>query len=164
MYRIDRAIFPKDLEVVLDLYREYIESTTVDLSFQNNASDFEYLAEKYSDDHSQIFLLWKEDKPVGCAAFRKVDDNVCEMKRVYIRPIARGDKQGALLVERVLMEAASAGFEKMCLDVLPEFKKALALYRSFGFSDHEPITNNPIAGTQFLGLDLEPFHRERCPS
>jgi ribosomal protein S18 acetylase RimI-like enzyme len=81
------------------------------------------------------------------------------MKRVYIRPSARGNNQGAKLVDRVLQEAVINGYKKICLDVLPEFKAALKLYRSYGFIEHPPITNNPVPGTHFLGLDLERYNQ-----
>lgn len=158
MYTVARATFPTDLNAVLDLYREYIASTSVDLAFQGNDEEFNNLSEKYSSDESKIFLATINKKPVGCAAFRKVDDNTCEMKRVYVRPTARGSKLGAKLVERVLQEATESGYKKICLDVLPEFKAALALYQSYGFVQHPPVTNNPVPGTQFLGLDLERYN------
>ncbi len=159
MYHIERALFPEDLEAVLTLYREYIASTSVDLSFQGNDREFQYLAEKYSVPDSKIFLAKHDKTPVGCAAFRKVDERICEMKRVYVRPGARGARLGARLVERVLQEAARSGYQKICLDVLPEFRAALALYLSFGFTPHPPITHNPVPGTRFLGLNLAEYQK-----
>lgn len=159
MFEIVRAVFPDDLEDVLDLYREYVSTTSVDLSFQGNDEEFNQLAKKYSSEESKIFLLKKEGEPVGCAAFRRLDDDVCEMKRVYIRPVARGSNQGANLVERVLREATISGYKKICLDVLPEFKTALKLYRAYGFVEHPPVTDNPVRGTQFLGLDLKQYNQ-----
>lgn len=154
MYRIEKAIFPRDLKAVLDIYREYVESTTVDLGFQENEKEFVCLAEKYSSNESQIYLAYMVDQVVGCAAFRKVNDDMCEMKRVYVRPVARGKKVGAKLVRRIIEESRSMGFKTICLDVLPEFQTALKLYKSYGFTAHEPITHNPVPGTEFLGLDL----------
>ncbi|BBB26323.1 GNAT family N-acetyltransferase [Amphritea japonica] len=149
MFKVVRAVFPDDLKEVLDLYREYIASTSVDLSFQDNDQEFTHLPEKYSSEESKIFLVKKGRKSVGCAAFRRLDESVCEMKRVYIQPSARGHKLGNKLVDRVLQEAVLSGYKKICLDVLPEFKAALKLYRSYGFVEHPPITNNPISGTSF---------------
>lgn len=154
MIEIKLAKFPKDLTGVIDIYKEYINSTVADLAFQNNEEDFKNLSKTYSTKKSKIFLAYKDNFIVGCAAFREVDGEICEMKRVYVRPTARGEKLGAKLVEKVLHEAKRSGYKKICLDVLPEFKTALALYKSYGFTDHEPITHNPIPNTKFLGLDL----------
>lgn len=155
MFDVVRAVFPDDLKEVLDLYHEYVNSTSADLSFQGNDEEFNQLPEKYSCAESKIFLLRKNCKPVGCAAFRQLDATTCEMKRVYIRPSARGSNMGAKLVDRVLQEAILSGYNKMCLDVLPEFKTALKLYKSYGFIEHPPVTNNPVPGTHFLGLNLD---------
>ncbi|HHX35425.1 MAG TPA: GNAT family N-acetyltransferase [Gammaproteobacteria bacterium] len=157
MFEVVRAVFPDDLKDVLDLYCEYIDSTSVDLSFQGNDQEFNQLPEKYSSEESKIFLLKKDNKPVGCAAFRKLDEITCEMKRVYIQPSARGNNLGAKLVDKVLQEAVVSGYKKICLDVLPEFKTALKLYKSYGFVEHPPVTNNPVPGTHFLGLNLEQY-------
>ncbi|SEO49042.1 GNAT family N-acetyltransferase [Vreelandella aquamarina] len=159
MFEIARAVFPDDLEDVLDLYREYVSSTSVDLSFQDNDKEFNQLPEKYSSEESKIFLLRKDGKAVGCAAFRRLNDAICEMKRVYVRPSTRGSNQGAKLVDKVLEEAVISGYKKICLDVLPEFKTALKLYKSYGFVEHPPVTNNPVPGTHFLGLDLEQYNQ-----
>ncbi|MDY0250870.1 MAG: GNAT family N-acetyltransferase [Pseudomonas sp.] len=158
MFEVVRAVFPDDLEDVLDLYREYVNSTSVDLSFQGNDQEFNQLPEKYSAEGSKIFLLKQDSKPMGCAAFRRLDETVCEMKRVYLRPSVRGRNLGAKLVDRVLQEAVISGYKTICLDVLPEFKAALELYRSYGFVEHPPVTNNPVPGTHFLGLNLEQYH------
>lgn len=160
MFEVERAVFPDDLKDVLDLYHEYVNGTSADLSFQGNDEEFNKLPEKYSSEESKIFLLKKGRKPVGCAAFRKLDETTCEMKRVYIRPSARGSNLGAKLVDRVLQEAVISGYKKICLDVLPEFKTALKLYKSYGFVEHPPVTNNPVPGTHFLGLNLELYNQE----
>ena len=61
---------------------------------------------------------------------------------------------GRQLVERMLQEARQAGYARMCLDVLPEFQAARALYASLGFADAAPVSHNPVPGTSFLALDL----------
>lgn len=62
MFEIVRAVFPYDLKDVLDLYREYIDSTSVDLSFQDNEQEFNLLPEKYSSEESKIFFAEKKQQ------------------------------------------------------------------------------------------------------
>lgn len=159
VFEVVRAGFPDDLSDVLDLYREYIQSTTVDLAFQSNEEEFRLVPEKYSTEESKTFLLKRSGAPVGCAAFRRLSESVCEMKRVYIQPSARGYNQGRRLIDKVLQEAIVSGYKKICLDVLPEFKTALRLYESYGFIEHPPVTHNPVLGTRFLGLNLEGYSK-----
>ncbi len=64
MFEVVRAVFPDDLKGVLDLYREYISSTSVDLSFQGNDQEFNQLPEKYSAEESKIFC-WKNSELIN---------------------------------------------------------------------------------------------------
>ena len=103
---------------------------------------------------SRELLAVVEGRVVGCAALRRVEDGTCELKRVYVRPVARGMDLGRKLVEEMLRVAREAGYRRMCLDVLPEFVAAQRLYESLGFVTAEPVSFNPVPGTRFLALDL----------
>lgn len=154
MTEIKPACFPQDLERVVAIFREYIVSPSVSLDFQDYEPEFASLPGKYAAPQGRLLLAWKDGVVVGCAALRKVDDYTCEMKRVFIRSTARGEGLGRRLIERILTEAKAAGYARICLDVLPEFTAAQAIYRSLGFVPAAPVAPNPVAGTQFLGLDL----------
>ena len=82
MFLIEQAEFPKDTNRVLEIFREYIGSAPVSLDYQKNDEEFKQLAEKYSLPNGIVFLILKNDEVVGCGAFRRIDENVCEMKRV----------------------------------------------------------------------------------
>lgn len=65
---------------------------------------------------------------VGCVAYRKmfkVGEGICEMKRLYIKPEYRGNGTGRKLVERLLIEAAAAGYHTVKLDTLTNMKVKL---------------------------------------
>jgi GNAT superfamily N-acetyltransferase len=151
---IRRARFPQDLDAVIAIFREYIGSTSVSLDFQNYEAELADLPGKYDAPRGGLFLAWHADAVVGCAGFREVNDGICEMKRVYVRPGVRGQNLGRRLVERILAEGRAAGYNRICLDVLPEFKAAQQLYESLGFAPAEPVTFNPVPDTRFLGMDL----------
>lgn len=151
---IRRAIFPSDLQNVLEIYREYIANTNTDLSFQENEKEFMHLGDKYSNERSQIYLACSPSQVIGCAAFREYSKDICELKRLYVRPAGRGSGVGAELLEKIIQVSKSTGYKKICLDVLPEFQVAIRLYKSRGFVTHHPITKNDVPGTQFLAFDL----------
>jgi RimJ/RimL family protein N-acetyltransferase len=156
MHDIHRARFPADLAAVVDIFREYVTSPTVDLGFQDYEQEFATLPGAYAAPDGGLLLARKGDAVVGCAALRRVDDLSAEMKRVYLRPAARGTGLGRRLVTAVLAEARRLGYQRVCLDVLPEFTAAQALYRSLGFVPAAPVSFNPVPGTQFLALTLPP--------
>ncbi|SFU88238.1 L-amino acid N-acyltransferase YncA [Paenacidovorax caeni] len=148
------ARFPDDLDTVVAIFQEYVRSPQADLGFQDYEAEFAALPGKYAAPDGQVLLAWREGQAVGCAALRRVDAQTCELKRVYVRPAARGLQAGRQLVERMLQEARQAGYARMCLDVLPEFQAARALYASLGFVDAAPVSHNPVPGTSFLALDM----------
>ncbi|WP_354447467.1 GNAT family N-acetyltransferase [Ottowia thiooxydans] len=148
------ARFPSDLHEVIGIFREYVASPTVSLDFQDYEAEFAQLPGKYAQPQGRIMLAWQQGVVVGCAALRAVDRAHCELKRVYVRPVARGQHIGRHLVEKMIHEARSAGYTKMSLDVLPEFAAAQQLYESLGFVPAQAVSYNPVVGTKFLALSL----------
>ncbi|MEG0111486.1 MAG: GNAT family N-acetyltransferase [Comamonas sp.] len=151
---IRHARFPDDLDQVVAIFREYIASPKADLGFQNSEVELAALPGKYAAPQGRLLLAWQGAAVVGCAALRAVDSECCELKRVYVRPAARGLQLGRRLVEQMLQEARAAGYQRMALDVLPEFVAAQALYRDLGFVDAPPVSVNPVPGTAFLARVL----------
>jgi GNAT superfamily N-acetyltransferase len=154
MTTIRPASFPEDLAAVTAIFREYVMSPKVDLGFQDYEQEFAQLPGKYARPDGCILLATIEGQVVGCAALRRVDEVTCELKRVYIRPVARGQDLGRRMVQHMLHQATSVGYRRMCLDVLPEFVAAQRLYQSLGFMPAEPVSFNPVPGTRFLALEL----------
>jgi putative acetyltransferase len=154
MIEIRNARFPEDLGKVVDIFREYVASPTVDLSYQDYETEFANLPGNYAPPDGQLLLAWQSEQVVGCVALRKIDADICEMKRLYVRPAARGEQRGQRLVAAIVQEARRAGYSEIRLDVLPEFVAAKRIYDQFGFEAAEPVSFNPVEGTSFLGLKL----------
>jgi putative acetyltransferase len=93
---------------------------------------------------------------VGCVALRRVDATTGEIKRLYVRPEARGRRTGRRLVEQVIAVAREIGYRRLVLDTLPRMAEAQVLYRSFGFREIPPYTAEPSPRIIYLGLDLAP--------
>ncbi len=149
-----RPAGPRDLEVVRALFEEYAGSLGVDLAFQGFEDELADLPGKYRPPAGRLLLAWKGPRAVGCIALRPLGAGTCEMKRLYVRPEARGEQLGRRLVERICREAREAGYARICLDTLPMMAAAQALYESLGFVPTEPYVFNPVPGTKFLALDL----------
>jgi len=149
------ARFPGDLETVRTLFREYAVSIGIDLAFQGFEEELAGLPGKYQPPSGRLLLASKDAEMLGCVALRPLTGGDCEMKRLYVRPAARGSSLGRTLAERICSEARAAGYARICLDTLSTMTPALKLYASLGFRNIEPYVFNPIPGARFLALDLQ---------
>jgi ribosomal protein S18 acetylase RimI-like enzyme len=154
MTEIRLAEIPQDLEAVRSLFREYAASLNVDLCFQNFEAELAGLPGKYDLPQGRLLLAWSGTEALGCVALRPLKGVACEMKRLYVRPQARGEQLGRRLAERICEEARSAGYTRICLDTIPAMTAAIALYKSLGFKPIEPYIFNPVPGAIYLALEL----------
>jgi GNAT superfamily N-acetyltransferase len=154
MINIRPAELPDDVPVVRRLFREYADALGVDLCFQGFEAELASLPGAYAPPRGRLLLAWQQGEAVGCVALRPVDEQTCEMKRLYVRPAMRAEGLGRRLAERVCSEARAAGYRRICLDTLPAMAAAVHLYGALGFKAIEPYVFNPVAGVMFLGPDL----------
>jgi ribosomal protein S18 acetylase RimI-like enzyme len=121
------------------------DSLGIDLSFQG----FEM---ELADPLSFYELVLLDDD--GCVALRRLDDRACEMKRLFVRPTARGTGLGRRLAKTVISEGRTRGYSRMLLDRLPTMVAARTLYQALGFRETASYRYNPVPNTAFLELEL----------
>ena len=142
------------INTVRRLFREYENFLGVDLCFQDFEKELTELPGKYAPPQGALLLVLVDEEVAGCVAVRKFKTNICEMKRLYVRPRYRGKKIGKMLAEKIISTARMRGYTTMLLDTLTHLKEAIALYQSLGFKKRESYYHNPLPGVIYWELDL----------
>lgn len=154
-FQIDIAVTAEDLRGVSDLFRGYAASLPVDLGYQDFAAELAGLPGKYAEPRGTLLLARDSaGAALGCIALRPLDDETCEMKRLFLLPAARGMGLGRALAEAVVAAARERGYHELRLDTLPSMTSAIALYEGLGFERIEPYYAPTPPGTVFMALAL----------
>jgi putative acetyltransferase len=150
-----QAESPQQIEQVRELFLEYAQSLGFSLCFQNFDKELAELPGDYIPPDGLLLLAEFEGEAAGCVALHRLENNICEMKRLYLRPKFRGKGLGRILAETIIAAGSKRGYKRMRLDsVEPVMKDAVALYRRLGFREIPAYRVNPMPGTLYMELEL----------
>jgi len=152
--RLVKARSAEQWRLARALIEEYAASLNVDLCFQNLGHELAHLPAEYGPPGGAFLLAKENSGHLGCIGLRRISDGIGEVKRLYVRPSARGRGAGRLLAEGIVAAAQRLGYARLRLDTLPDMKEAQALYASLGFREIPEYRFNPVPGTVFLELSL----------
>ena len=147
---------PADMAAVATLFRDYAASLDVDLALQGFEAELAALPGAYASPSGALLLAFDaKGEAVGCVGLRPFEGNeVCELKRLFVREDARGTGLGRHLLEAAIDAAKAAGYRTMVLDTLMSLTGAIGLYRRFGFEETPPYWRNPFPDVLYWRLDL----------
>jgi putative acetyltransferase len=159
MLTILQAEMPDQITTVRELMMEYATWLEFNLCFQGFEEELRTLPGKYAAPRGRLLLASWDNQIAGLGALRPLsDDDVCEMKRLYVRPAFRGHNIGRILARKLISDACAIGYRSMRLDTVPgKMDQAIALYRELGFKEMAPYYNSPVDKTLFMELML-PWH------
>ena len=102
--------------------------------------------EVYMPPEGRLFLA-KSDAGdmIGCGMMKKIGPDVAEMKRLYVKPEARGTGLGRHLVDRRIAAAREMGVKTLLVDTLRANVEMQGLYHSLGFAEIEPYPESSSA-------------------
>jgi len=148
--RISEAETPGQLAEVRAMFVEY-----GDLLLERHAGvcmgsfqeETDGLPGAYAPPAGALLIAERRGAAIGCVGLRPLAPGCGEMKRLYVRPQARGTGAGRELVQAVLDVARLRGMDRVRLDTLPHMTEAIALYRSFGFRQIEEYAGNHPPGS-----------------
>jgi putative acetyltransferase len=151
----DRASFE-------ELVREYISSLPFSLDFQDVERELAALGEEYGPPGGAALLALLDGEAEGCVGVRSLEPpEVAELKRMYVRPKARGHGLGRALTNAALASARRLGYERVRLDTVAEMKEAARLYESVGFVEIGAYRHNPIPTARYYEVELRKAAQSR---
>jgi GNAT superfamily N-acetyltransferase len=127
------------------------------MAFGHQGLDAELLSltDLYAPPNGRMLIAEDAREILGGVAYKRIDEDTCEMKRLYVRPAFRRFGLGRLLAQALFDEARSVGYSTMLLDTLDDMGAARGLYASLGFEEIAPYYYSPIAGSHYLKADLD---------
>jgi len=139
---IDQVRTPDEIAAVGAILREYMTWVVTVEDDSDSAPTFEGLERElatlpgvYAPPGGRLLLASLDGEPAGCIALKRHHDEMGELKRLYVRPEARGHEIGRHLVERLVAEARVSGYRHLVLDSHVSMTRAHDLYRGVGFRD-----------------------------
>jgi len=151
-------IFPADCtehyQSARSLFMRYAESLDFDLDFQDFDRELDTRPGAYAPPRGTLLIAERNGLHVGCVGVRPLEHDICEMKRLYVEPEARGIHLGQCLARASIRSAQQMGYRTMRLDTVGTMREAIALYRRLGFYSIAPYRPNPIPSAQYFELIL----------
>ena len=145
-----------ELALAAELFGEYAASLDVDLNVQGFAAELAGLPGVYGPPRGELLLARDvAGASLGCIALRPLAGAACEIKRLYVRPGARGRDVGAALVGAVTRTARDLGYVEIRLDTLPSMTAAIALYRRLDFAPIAAYGDAVLPGLMYFGKAVQ---------
>jgi putative acetyltransferase len=136
------------------LFQEYADSLQIDLCFQDFDSELNFIDLQYNKPKGVLIIAYSKNSPIGCVGIREFEDDIAELKRMFVKTEFRGQKIGLKLLEFAINFATELKYKKIRLDTLSTMTQAQNLYRTMGFYEIPPYRLNPIEGTVFMEMKL----------
>ena len=152
--KICQALTPQQLAQSRTLFEEYAAWLGIDLAFQGFAAELAGLPGVYAPPRGRLLLALEGSEAAACVALRPMEEGVCEMKRLFVRPAYRGQGLGRRLAEQIIEEARVIGYARMRLDTLPAMQAAVRLYEVLGFVRCAAYYETPLPETIFMQVEL----------
>ena len=145
-----RELFAEYMDMLLDGDPTFAGYLTI----QNYDDELKDLSQKYGLPDGRLYLAYWNGEVAGSIALRKIDDENCELKRMYIKPAFRRNGIAKTLVNQLIADAREIGYRYMLLDTLPFLQTAIRMYKNIGFYEIERYNNSPMDTSIYMKFDL----------
>ncbi len=121
----------KLVETVLSVYGLKVNPAETDLDLSN-------IWEFYFEKGGWFAVLEDQDKIIGSYGLFKVDEVVCELRKMYLLQDYHGRGLGKMLLNNAEKKAKELGFKEIVLETNSKLDNAYGLYKKYGFKEYFP--------------------------
>lgn len=100
--------------------------------------DLDAIEESYFSNNGFLGVIEVENVIVATVGLHRVDENTCELRKMYSLPSQRGKGLGKRMLEFALSKARELGYSRVILETASPLKEAIGLYRKYGFRAFNP--------------------------
>jgi putative acetyltransferase len=154
MIEIRSAEDPVSLAAARELVRAHIQTLATPHDPVATERIVAALPAPYLAPAGDLWVAWAGEVELGCAAMHGLTPDIAELKRMYVRPEARGRGVARRLTEHVIATAAERGYTRLRLGTLTTSHAAQRLYTSLGFRPIAPYRPVEFGDTWFYELPL----------
>ncbi|MHB1988691.1 MAG: GNAT family N-acetyltransferase [Acidimicrobiales bacterium] len=151
---ISKVAGPAALDEFRALVREYVASLPFSLEFQDLDRELAEAGTEYGPPGGAAYLAREAGAAVGCLGVRDLGHGIAELKRMFVRPSARGAGLGSALCAAGIAAARELGYCRVRLDTVAEMTTAVKIYTSCGFVPIPPYRDNPLESARYYELVL----------
>ena len=125
-----------DSEAITHILKTTFKEYEIDLPDGYSFADVENLEEHYLCKNGEFIIFSRKQQRIGFFALRPSDNNLIELKRLYLIANERGKGLGKYLLNMAIRLGMESGHAQLFLETTSKFTEAVALYRKFGFIKH----------------------------
>jgi putative acetyltransferase len=153
-WTIEPASGDEDFDLVRELITEYLDSLPFNVDFQDVDAELTELQARYGPPGGRGLIARVDGAAVGFVGIQEFRPGDGELKRMYVRPDARGLGLGRALAVAGVKAARELGYRRLLLDTVDSLQEAIHVYETLGFEPIEPYRHNPRPDARYFALML----------
>jgi len=143
-----------EFAIARTITQDYMQWLDMNLDFQNTKKEFQVFETMYGKPKGCFIYATINGAIAGGVAIRKLDSEICEMKRLFVYNSFQGNGLGKVLCGEIILIARELGYSKMRLDTVLKLKSAIRLYEKIGFYEIGPYCLNPDPTVKYMELEI----------
>ena len=122
-----------DAEEIRQLVFDILRSYGLKPDPSSTDSDLDDIEKHYWGNKGCFYVLKENDRISGSFGIYKINEELCELRKMYLKDDLRGRRLGAAMMEKAFEQARELGYERMMLETASVLKEAIGLYEKYGF-------------------------------